>query len=99
MVSYAKGTLRPAAVDAGWPHHVEMEVPWNGLGRCLGTMAAWVQAHAAPPDSAKRRGVDAGYDPVCLHRPGDRGCVPRAFGGTLFDVPPPTSSRRMRWPT
>jgi hypothetical protein len=41
MVSYAKGTKRPAQVDAGWPHQVEIDVPWNGLGRRLADIIAW----------------------------------------------------------
>ena len=94
MVTYAKGAPRPTAVDAGWPHQVEIEVPWNGLGRRLGDITRWVQAHAPPPASAKRSGGHRDAIRWCFVDRGLASAFQARFGGTLLEAERPLRRRR-----
>lgn len=95
MVSRARGVLPDHMIDAGWPHQVVIEVPWNGLGKRLDAMLAWLYAHA--PDHKKRSGRrppgDGDVLHVCLV---DRLAAERfqaEFGGELVLAEPPRPKR------
>lgn len=98
MVSYAKGTSRSAAVDEGWPWQVEIEVPWNGLGRRLGEMTAWIQANAPMPASSKRSGATRDTTRFAFIDREPAVAFQALFGGELVEVPPPKRNRRISWP-
>ena len=96
MVTYAKGAKRPAEIDAGWPWQVEIVVPWNGLGRRLGEITAWVQDHAPPPESAKRGGATLDATRWCFKDWETAAAFQAEFGGELVEAKPPRGRRT--WP-
>lgn len=93
MVTRAKGTERPGEIDAGWPWQVEIEVPWNGLGRRLAEITAWVQAHAPPPRSTKRGGAGLDATRWCFCARETAAAFQATFGGKLIDATPARGRR------
>ena len=93
MMTYAKGTVRPSVIDAGWPWQVEIEVPWNVLGIHLAEVTDWVRAHAAPPASAKIGGGRPDTVRWCFAERDFAITFQSAFGGAPIEVPPPKSRR------
>ena len=96
MVTYAKGVRRPAEIDAEWPWQVEIAVPWNGLGKRLAEITAWVRDHAPPPESAK--GGAAGLDATrwCFRDWETAAAFQADFGGDLVEAKP--ARGRRSWP-